>query len=228
MMKIILADDHTLFREAMVHYLQREEPDTEVKTADDFHGVMDLMFCGDPVDAILLDYRMPGMKGLNGVRVLHEKYPDIPVVLLSGFAEHSDVEKAREMGASGYFPKTLSGKTIFQGLKKIIGGDEYFPIDHNTGTLMPSFISDDQDRPLGFSSGPQESFLTDDFPRLTPRERQVLEFLVRGASNKEIAQILGLQVVTIKLYVRGICRKLGAKNRTQAALKAQKLRLSSF
>ena len=217
-MKIILADDHALFRDALTHYIERAEPQAKIILTRDFHGVMEALAHDSAVDLVMLDLRMPGMSGLHGLRQLREAYPEIPVALLSGVAERADVQEAMALGASGYFPKTLSGKNMLQAIYKIMQGEKFIPMDYNTNAVMPSHFGDvveqsgDDVPKLSRPTGPVN---------LTPREKQVLEFLLRGVSNKEIAQSLDLQVVTVKLHVRGICRKLGAKNRTQAALLAQ-------
>jgi DNA-binding NarL/FixJ family response regulator len=153
------------------------------------------------------------------LQTLRKTYPDIPVVLLSGLAQSEDVQQAIQMGAAGYFPKTLPGKIMLQGIYKILQGEKFVPVDHNTNDIMPSYLTDAQATRNGAYSDPQST------APLTQREKQVLSFLSRGVSNKEIAQALDLQVVTIKLHVRGICRKLGVKNRTQAALKAQQVNM---
>jgi DNA-binding NarL/FixJ family response regulator len=212
-MKIILADDHVLFREALNHYFERANQDFEIVQVDDFHGVIDALESGYMPDLIMLDYRMPGMNGLTSLKILRQKWPDIHVVLLSGMAEKADVERAIDLGVRGYFPKTLPGKTMLMGVHKILQGDIFVPMDHNTNTVMASYYGEHGRIATNRPAVMRES--------LTQREREVLSFLVRGVSNKEIARALNLQVVTVKLHVRGICRKLGAKNRTQAALIAQ-------
>ncbi|MDB5491430.1 MAG: response regulator [Micavibrio sp.] len=211
-MKIIIADDHALFREALAHYIERSESDAEVILTQDFHGVMEFLLHDPGIDLVMLDLRMPGMNGLQGLQKLRAAYPQLPIVLLSGLAQDEDVKRALDLGARGYFPKTLPGKIMLQGIYKILQGEKFIPMDHNTNEMMPSYFTD--------SGAPM---VAADHVHLTPREKQVLTFLSRGVSNKEIAQALDLQVVTIKLHVRGICRKLGVKNRTQAALRAQSL-----
>ena len=212
-MRLIIADDHALFRDALTQYISRAEPDAKLELAADLHGVMEMLLEDKAVDLIMLDLRMPGMNGLQGLQKLRDSYPDIPVVLLSGLAEDADVRQAMSMGAAGYFPKTMPGKMMLQGIYKVLQGESYIPVDHNTDKMMPSYFSD-QKKP---AAPPTLS------APLTQREKEVLSYLSRGVPNKEIADKLGLQVVTVKLHVRGICRKLGVKNRTQAALMAQKV-----
>lgn len=228
-MRLLLADDHGLFRDALVNYIERETPDTVVMLARDVHEVMEIME-GDPaLDLILMDLRMPGMNGLQGLQKLREIYPDIKVALLSGLAEAEDVERALAMGACGYFPKTLSGKAMVKGIQQILEGDVYVARNHNTNEFLPSYYGDDlswisgRQEPSGMGEGMQEAIEGGAGSlRLTPRETEVLSHLTQGKTNKDIARALDLQVVTVKLHIRGICRKLGASNRTQAALLAKK------
>jgi len=223
-MKLLIADDHALFRDALVQYFERENSETVCRVARDFHEVMEILVEDESFDLVLLDLRMPGMNGLKGVETLSEKYPDVLVVLMSGIAEHRDVEAAFERGISGYFPKTMSGKAFLKGVKQVIAGEKYIPRDHNTGDMLPAYYNGPgYGKEFGYegSGGGSHKEIN-----LTPRETEVLSYLLKGASNKEIARALDLQVVTIKLHVRGVCRKLGAKNRTQAALIASDMGLS--
>ncbi len=217
-MKLLLADDHTLFRDALVQYIERAEPSADVALAKDFYEVIEIMKNDSGFDLILLDFRMPGMNGMEGVSYVRDHYPDVPVALMSGIAEESDVNAAMELGAVGYFPKTLSGKALLKAIQLVLTGEHFMPVDNKTNTVMPSYYNDAE---VSVEQGkPQTSSKALSDIRLTPRETEVLSYLARGDSNKEIARSLDLQIVTVKLHVRGICRKLDAKNRTQAALKA--------
>lgn len=222
-MRLLLADDHVLFKDALVQYIERAEPQAEVLLARDVHEVMEVMERRDDIDLILLDLRMPGMNGLQGLEKLRQSWPDTPVAMISGLAEKEDVDRAMAMGAVGYFPKTMSGKALMGGIKQVLGGRPFIARDHNTNQTMPSYYGIDkaETSSSGIAEGMQIPVDGADY-RLTPREKEVLQHLLRGASNKEIARALDLQVVTVKLHVRSLCRKMGAENRTQAALIAQK------
>ena len=215
-MRLVIADDHTLFRDALVQYIERAEVDVEISLAKDLYEVMDIMNADSEQDLILLDLRMPGMYGMDGIRQVREAYPDVPVALMSGIAETKDVEKAFALGAVGYFPKTLSGKALLAALQKVMAGEIYVPTDGETSEYMPSYYADEEED-LKNKNIPEHDF------QLTPRELDVLKFLSKGMANKEIARELDLQVVTVKLHVSGVCKKLDAQNRTQAALKAVEL-----
>lgn len=223
-MKLLLADDHTLFRDALVQYIERSNPDAKVAIAEDFYQAYREMEENNDQDLILLDLRMPGMNGMDGFRKIREQFPDTPVALMSGIAEPEDVREAMDLGAAGYFPKTLSGKALLKGIEAVLNGEIFMPMDSaKPATPMPSYYGESSPVPsyVEINESHQASSKQDDEFSLTPRENDVLEYLVTGSSNKEIASALGLQVVTVKLHVRGICRKLGAKNRTQAALIAR-------
>lgn len=213
-MKLLIADDHTLFRDALVQYIERSDGDAKVTLAKDFYGALTALESDPHQDLIILDLRMPGMFGTKGFSKIRELYPDKPVALMSGVAESEDVREAIKMGAVGYFPKTLSGKSLLQAIHHVLEGNVFIPEDQAVGgKIMPSHYSD---KPAAAKNG-QENV------HFTPREREVLSFLADGASNKEIARELNLQIVTVKLHVRGICRKLNVKNRTQAALMAREM-----
>ena len=236
-MRILLVDDHTLFRDALVQYLERAEPGIELTVAKDFYEAETILSKNSQYDLVLLDFRMPGMNGHDGLRTLKAVYPDLRIALMSGVAEPDDVSTAMDIGAVGYFPKTLSGKALLQAIQLVLSGQRFMPLDENN-RMMPSYYSD-QTNEVGVD-GQADRGVTDDVGskhvrqvrttndiKLTPRENEVLTYLMKGASNKEIARNLDLQEVTVKLHVRGICRKLNVKNRTQAAMHAKELGLAA-
>lgn len=216
-MKLLLADDHELFRDALVQYIERADPSVRVTLAKDLPEALDVMKDKPDHDLVLLDLRMPGMNGLQGFRDMREHYPHVPVALMSGVAEPEDVDAAIDLGAVGYFPKTMSGKALLQGIQRVLSGEIFLPVDDATKQVMPSYYSDEPVKTVNDEAVEDVA--------LTNREKDVLVHLAQGDSNKEIARKLGLQVVTVKLHVSGICRKMGVQNRTQAALKARDLGL---
>ncbi|MFP4313939.1 MAG: response regulator [Alphaproteobacteria bacterium] len=218
-MKILLVDDHTLFRDALVQYINRANPKAQVLLAKDFDEGYSTLQNNMPVDLVLLDLKMPGMNGLDGLKTLIDEYPGLPIALMSGVAEPEEVTDAIELGISGYFPKTLSGKELLNGIQQVLAGERYIPLGGSSLEVMPAYY---KDKSVKIKTQKTTADIT-----LTPREKDVLGYLMKGASNKEIANDLNLQVVTVKLHIRGICRKLEANNRTQAALKAKELRLLS-
>lgn len=198
-MKVLLADDHDLVRDALKAYLESEK-DIAVTTVPDLSSACEAarktLF-----DVVLLDYAMPGMNGLEGMKKAMEAGDGRPVAIMSGTASKSVAQDALAAGAAGFLPKTMGAKSLVNAVRFIVAGETYVPVDF--------LNSADGERNHPLAAG------------LSSRELEVLERLCLGLANKEIARELDLQEVTIKLHVKTLCRKLNAKNRTQAALIAK-------
>jgi DNA-binding NarL/FixJ family response regulator len=213
-MNILLADDHDLVRDGIMSFLKTAAPDITVSQAKDFAESLAIVDSDTNIDLTILDLNMPGMNGLSGLTVMRQKFPDVPVVILSGSVKRSDVLNALEHGASGYLPKTLSGKSLINALRLVLSGEKYIPsalLEDDGGSIRPGEIDLDglaPDNPLR---------------QLTNREREVLALLTKGLSNKEIAKQLSVREITVKVHLTGIFKKLGAANRTQAVKIAMQL-----
>jgi len=218
-MRLLLADDHTLFRDALTLYLNRLRTNADMALAKDYHEVKEIMAKSPEFDLVILDLCMPGMNGFDGLKDFVKNWPKTPVAIISGVADKWEVEESIRLGARGFFPKTLSGKALVQAIELIIAGEMFQPVNY---TPPPAHNSTTTQAQITDETG--KTLRREDI-KLTPREKDVLEYLVQGLSNQQIADKMELQVVTIKLHIRGICRKLAAQNRTQAALRAQELQL---
>lgn len=207
--KILLADSHGLYRDALVQYIERAQDNTTIITSKSLHETYQRLIANPDTDLIMLDLQTSGFNGLYGLYKILESYRHIPVLVFGGLRDSFDQKDVMNAGASGYFPKTLSGHALIKAIDKILEGEEYVPSQDNTILFNPYMADQVQEQKI----------------HLTPREKQVMNFLLQGSSNKEIARALNIEVVTVKLHVRGICKKLGAKNRTQAALRARELGL---
>jgi len=203
-MRVLIADDHDLFRETLVLYLNRYKSDIEITLAKDFFDVLEYSQQSKEFDLIILDLCMPGMNGLDGLKACKQHFPNIPVTIMSGMAQPSEISMSLELGAAGFFPKTLSGKAFIKAIELVMEGERFAPMDYKPPPPHPYT--------------PPPKTIRFNTPHLTHREKDVLAQLITGASNQDIADLLELKSVTIKLHVRNICRKLSAKNRTQAAL----------
>jgi len=208
-MRVLIADDHVLVRDALKSHIERVEPGAEVLTAGSATEAADLLDQGVDVDMVVLDLLMPGMNGLEGLDEIKRRRPGMPVAIMSGNARTQDISAAVSRGASGFIPKTLNGGALVGAIRLMLGGETFLP----AATAAHAIPAGGEK--AGFVAGPS----------LTRRERQILEFLLKGSSNKEIARALELEEVTIKMHVRGVFRKLGARNRTQAAMRAVELGL---
>lgn len=199
-MRVLIADDHDLVRETIAAFLESEGM-TEVVSVENLDQAIDSVNNDAEFDLILLDYNMPGMNGLDGLARMKKLVDDLPVALISGNLSAHVAKSAIDAGAAGYVPKTLGAKSVASALRFMAAGETFLPYDQ---------LQESEAKTVG---------------NLTERETDVLRGLYVGKSNKEIARDLDLQEVTIKLHVKTLCRKLGAKNRTQAAMIARDRKL---
>lgn len=202
-MRVVLADDHELVRSGLRFYLERLAPEVSVVEASTLEEALTAAKTAT-TDLIILDLTMPGMNGTAGLEQMRARYPNVPLVVLSGRTGREDIMGALNRGANGYLPKTLSGKAMLAALRLVLSGETY----------VPSILMEERAR-SGVRSSDQPG-AAPGLDALTERERDVLDFLCQGKSNKEIARDLAIREVTVKVHVGNIMRKLGASNRTQA------------
>lgn len=199
-MRILVADDHDLLRDTLVLYLGAQDG-METETARDFHEAFDKVKADEAYDLVLLDFSMPGMDGLSGLDRMMAAPGDHRVAIISGTANRTVAETALASGAAGFLPKTMSAKSLVNAVRFMAMGEQYAPLD---------FLRADEDEevhPLA--------------ELLSQREMEVLQGLTEGKSNKEIARDLDIREPTVKLHVKTLYRKIGASNRTQAAMIAK-------
>lgn len=199
-MHILIADDHRLLSETLDLWFKQEK--IQVSLAADLNAALEAIAANEPLDVILLDYGMPGMNGLDGLKRTLAECKGAKVALMSGFAQRDVVQRAMDMGAMGFLPKSLPAKTFVNAVRFMAMGEQYLP--------------------LKFMGLPDEPVVHHPLiQKLSKREREVLRLLAGGQSNKEIARDLSLQEPTVKLHVTSVYRKLGSRNRAQAAVIAK-------
>jgi two-component system nitrate/nitrite response regulator NarL len=199
-MRILIADDHEMLRDTLDLWFQKEG--IEVAVAKDLPTAMEQVLSGTTFDLVLLDYGMPGMNGLDGLKAVLATGRVARVAIMSGIAPREVAEEALALGAAGFLPKTLPAKSLVNAVRFMAMGEQYAPLDFMSTTTEAAPAN-----PLA--------------ARLSARELQVLEGLCEGKANKEIARDLGIQEPTVKLHVKTLYRKIGAHNRTQAAMIAK-------
>src|SRR6056297_19717 len=201
MKKLLIADDHELVRETIADYL-RLQGGFEVACADTLDSTLETERKNGPYDIVLLDYSMPGMESLSGLARMQAE-TGRPVAILSGTATPEVARRALRAGAAGYLPKTLGPNALIDAVREMLDGNIY---------RLEEFLADQGD--------------SVEHVHLTPRELDVVRGLTEGKSNKEIARDFDIQEVTVKLHVKTLSRKLGARNRTHAAMLARDLGLA--
>lgn len=194
---VLIADDHKLLAESLELYL-RADGGFEPERAETLDEALKLISDRGTFDVVLLDLDMPGMGGLAGLERAIAANGEGRVVLFSGQARQEAALRAMELGAAGFMPKTLSPKSLATAVRFVAAGEVYFPSSMARGRSRSE-------------SQPGEI-------QLSQREHQVLRGICDGATNKDIAAELQLTEVTVKMYVRSVCTKLRAANRTQAAI----------
>lgn len=216
-MRVLIADDHPLYREALRAQIERLFPDSTVDEVASFDEVMRRGRAPDVAYGLfLVDFHMPGMSA-NGLRELAQTFPDVPIAVISGTADAADVRTVVQAGVRGFIPKTASGTHLMHALQLLLAG----------GTSVPA----DFLRAGGSDAGAPSDFVSTAgapawLSALTSRESDVLKRVARGLSNKEIGRELGLAEITIKLHMRNVFRKIGARSRSEAAVMATKANLT--
>lgn len=211
-MKILVADDHVLFREGLRFVLEDlGVPGVDVLECGNFVQAEQTVRRTPDIGLVLLDLSMPGMDGLAGLQLMRRQAPDVPVVVVTASEDPRHVRRAMEMGARGYITKTGSSESMLDGLRAVLAGGIY--VSPQLTMAMPE--------PEQQSTAAAAAVLA----QLTPRQVDVLAMLRKGKSNKEIGRELNLAEITVKMHVTAILKALGVQNRTQAAIMAEQLGL---
>lgn len=209
--KIIIADDHPLFRGALKQALARplgeDELPPTILEAGDFRDAVDLVSQNTDADLVLLDLSMPGTSGFSGLVSLRSQYAGIPVVIVSATDDPVSIRRAMELGASGFIPKSSAMDIIREAVASVMAGNVWTPPNLDLGT----------------ESDPDVADLIEQLSSLTPQQARVLTMLGEGLLNKQIAYELSVSEATIKAHVSAVLQKLGVDSRTQAVIRLSKI-----
>ena len=207
-MRVLLVDDHALFRVGLEGLLERSGIEVVATVGSGNEGLR-LALDRRP-DIVLLDMRMPDMGGLGVLKALRDSGAEMPVVMLTTSDDERDLVETLRNGAQGYLLKDMEPEDLIAALWDILGGKTVVAPEL-TGVLAKVGQQDaDRDDPT-----PESPFAT-----VTPREMEILHHLAEGQSNKVIARNLGISDGTVKLHVKAILRKLGVHSRVEAAVMA--------
>jgi two-component system NarL family response regulator len=208
MIRVLVADDHHLFREGLTRLLADEEDIEVVASLRSGEEVLAAMPAYRP-DVVLLDVRMPGMDGIETARRLRERYPELGILLLTVSEDRETLFNAVQAGVRGYLLKSSTSEELVDAIHRIYRGE---------AVISPAMSAKLLDEFVALSQGKRQR--PEDI--LTERERDILRYVARGMSNKEIGAALAISPHTVKAHLRHILDKLGLRSRAQAAAWAER------
>lgn len=212
MMRILLIDDHALFRDGIALLLRELDPLVKVWHASNVDQALAAIEGGAVVDLILLDFFLPGTSGLEALESMREHHPGVPIVMMSSQEDQVTVLRSIQLGAMGFIPKSASSGQMFDALRIVLGRGIYVPPLSLADIASPGQI-------------PTRSRTTATELGLTPRQTQVLRLILEGKPMKLIARELDLSQNTVKTHVSAVLRALSVTTRTQAIVAANRMGL---
>lgn len=207
-MKLLIADDHGLFREGMKLVLAKAFPEAELFEAESAAQVSELIKLNTDIDLLLLDLSLTDQTGTGFFTQLRQDQPPLPIAIISAQDNPSTIREVLDKGAAGYIPKTSKNTVMISAINLMISGGVYIP-----NSLLNAPVKDE-----GIAASKQNSLLTN-------RQKEVLQLLEKGLSNKQIGYTLNIAPGTIKSHIGAIFQELKAHNRTQAVSRAKELHL---
>lgn len=202
--RVFTVDDHPLFREGIATVVNNEPDMTLVAQAASGREAVE-QFTAHRPDVTLMDLRLPDISGIDALIAIRSVFPDARVVMLTTFEGDVEIQRALVAGARGYVLKDMAPRELAEVIRDVHAGRKRIPPD--VSAALAEHISDEP---------------------LTPRERHVLEHVARGDRNKDIAEQLLISEDTVKVHVRRVMEKLGARHRTEAVAIAVRRGLIRF
>ena len=213
--KIMIVDDHPVFRQGLRDVLEIESQMEVVGEAADGEEAIEQAYALNP-DVVLMDINLPTMNGLQVARQIKSQLPDVNFVMITGYDDAEQVFHALRVGASAYCPKDITPEALIRTIMAVDAGNYVVGEKVMTHDEVVQWIEKKVGRMVGSLSADMEEYLVP----LSPREMEILEHVTRGMSNKEIAFKLGISHQTVKNHMTSILRKLRVDDRTQAAVYA--------
>lgn len=212
MTRLLIADDHPLYRLALTQAVRGVLPEADIAEAEDLAGVQAALAARPDTDLVLLDLHMPGNHGLAGLAAIRAQYPAVAVVLVSANEDPHTVRRALDHGAAGYIPKSAGLDELREAIRSVLACEQWLP------PALRGAVTRTQ-------SSPADADLAARLASLTPQQFRVLTLVAEGLLNKQIADRLDIQERTVKAHLSVIFEKLGARNRTQAGVILRELEI---
>jgi DNA-binding NarL/FixJ family response regulator len=205
--RVLLADDHQLMRSGVRLMLEREPEVSVVGEANDGREAVALVKSLKP-DVVVMDIGMPNLNGIEAARQMTEESPGLAIVMLSMHSDESYVLRALKAGARGYLLKDSAEADLMKAVHVVAGGKSFF------SPAVSKILLDDYVRKL------KRSGTDDPYDLLTPREREVLQLIAEGKSNKDVANLLNLSVYTVESHRANLMEKLNLRGMAELILYA--------
>jgi DNA-binding NarL/FixJ family response regulator len=205
--KIIIADDHPLFRQALLGTLKTKLTCANWFEAQSIAELEQQLSANSDSDLLLLDLNIPGAHGFNTLIHVRKHFPQVPVAIVSAHEDHETISKAMKYGAAGFVPKSTQVDDIFAAIVAILSGDIWLP-----ASFEKTHDNDDND-------------VAERVASLTQQQYRILMMFAKGMLNKQIAYELNVSEATIKAHATAIFKKLAVRNRTQAVITISQLNL---
>lgn len=209
-MRIVIADDHAVSRRGLALLIADHFGAVDVAEAESLDAAIAVLVTGPETAMVVLDLRMPGMRGAEGIATLREAFPQTKVVILSGSDVRDDVLAALAAGAHAFIRKAESEDALVRALRLVLEGGIYVTPD--LATLPDNHVPSGAELEAP-ASPPMAGF---DIATLSPRQQEVFEHLAFGRPTKEIARLLNVAEGTVKVHIAAVQRAIGARNRAEA------------
>lgn len=213
MTRLLIADDHPMFRAAMRQAVSEAVADAHIVEAGDLPGVLTALEQAPDTDLVLLDLHMPGNHGLAGLAAIRAQHPSVGVVLISANDDPQVIRRALDHGAAGFIPKSAGLDAMRDALQAVLRGEQWLPCALRQAVARSP-------------SSQRDAELAPRLASLTAQQFRVLALVADGLLNKQIADRLNVQERTIKAHISAIFEKLGVRNRTQAGVILRELALT--
>ena len=207
--RVLIADDHPLYRDALRAIVPQAFPGACVSEAGSQSEVCALVTSDGPFDLIVLDLNLPGAAGLSCLKQARASAPLTPIIVVSATDDPHTMSEVVLAGAAGYVPKAAPRQVLIDALRAIMGGGTYLPAAAVVALRRAQ-------------AGGQSAARPRPSDELTSRQKRVLKLLAAGLSNKRIARELEISEITVKAHVSLILKKLRVANRVQAAIEARR------
>jgi two-component system, NarL family, response regulator LiaR len=216
--RVLLADDHILLRQGTAELLRNEQDIEIAGEANNGEEAVQLAKSLRP-DIIIMDIRMPALSGVEATRQIHTEMPDIQILILTAYEDEQYIFSLLQAGASGYLLKTAPIGDLVRAIHQVCNGES--PLAPSIARKVVARFSDSSAKPI-----PRPAEEADEVPEvdpLTAREVEILQFLARGSSNRDIADALFISERTVQAHMTNIFAKMHVSSRLEAVLKAIRL-----